>query len=232
MKALTLILLFFASLTTGFTGEVDGLKYKIFEPKAKYASYKLLVFLPGGRGDEGFTGWCQSIYRMAIPDDFIAVQMIAPEWNTPSAIWPTNYFPTPDMKKPIDELFTGMVKDLRKTHKITKNELYTLSWSSGGPAAYVIAATQPEVKGHFIAMSVFRENWLPKRLRSYKNQRFFLYHSPDDEVCKLDLARKAEERLKKEKAEVKFEEYPGGHGWTQGVGSFDTIKKAFEWLSR
>lgn len=217
----------------GFTEEeADGVKYRLFDPKAKKDSYKLLVFLPGGSGDANFTTWCRSIYRMSVPDDFLAVQMIAPDWKTPANIWPSDFIPTDGMKTPIDEAFGSIVKAVGKKYELEKGAAFTFSWSSGGPASYLIAATQKDVKGHFIAMSVFREAWLPKSLRRYKGQRFFLYHSPEDQICRIGLARAAGERLKKEKAEVKFQTYEGGHGWPNPPSHFGPIREAFAWMTK
>lgn len=234
------IILSFIAATISFTSaeeaafteyEVEGMNYRVFEPKARKPSYKLLVFIPGGTGGADFTPWCETIYRLAIPDDFIAVQMIAPPWSNRSNIWPSDLTPTKGMPESIDEIFSAMIRKIGKVHEIEDDSVFTFSWSSGGPAAYLIAATQPEVKGHFVAMSVFREEWLPKQLRKVKGQRFFLYHSPDDTVCDIRLARKAEEVLTEEKAKVKMKTYPGGHGWAEGSDHFAAIRGGLAWLT-
>ncbi len=220
------------------TLDKDGkLKYRLFTPKSDKApkdGYKLLFFLPGGTGDENFTGWCKSIYRVAIPDAFLGVQLIAPKWTTKQrTVWPTNYTKAEDMKVPVEDFVEKAIKRLREDHKIAKDQTYTLSWSSGGPAAYVIASEVDEIRGSFVAMSVFRKMWLPKSLRNVKGQKFYIYHSPEDAVCKIALAREAEKTLKDEGAEVRFEEYTGPHGWPlqSQPHPFQSIRKAFEWMA-
>lgn len=213
-------------------GEVRGLSYRVFSPKEKHDSYRLVVFLPGGTGDEGFTDWCRAIYHSALPDGSLAVQLIAPPWNNSGTIWPTEFTPTPEMKEPVEDLFSRVVAEVGKIYSLREGEVYTFSWSSGGPAAYVIAATQREVAGHFVAMSVFRESWLPSRLNKVRGQRFFLYHSPEDTVCPIEMANQAKERLEAEGAETAMREYAGGHGWPPEVDHFAAIREGFEFLVR
>ena len=124
-----------------------------------------------------------------------------------------------------------VVEDAGSVYKIEDGEVFTLSWSSGGPAAYLGAATRSEVKGHFVAMSVFREAWLPRRLNRFRGQRFFLYHSPEDPVCLIALAEAAKVRLEKEGAEVKWRTYSGGHGWAPGNDHFAVVREALAWMT-
>lgn len=210
----------------------EGQSYRLFTPRTEQQSYRLLVILPGGDGNPEFTPWCQAIYRQGIPDDFLVAQMIAPTWKTPAVTWPTELTPTPGMESSIEELFAELVKDTASVYTVAEGECYTLSWSSGGPAAYFVSATESKlVKGHFVAMSVFREDWLPKRLSGVRGQRYFLYHSPEDQVCPVRLAEAGRKTLEEEGAEVRWQSYPGGHGWAPGTDHFRVIREAFEWLT-
>ncbi|MEM9480683.1 MAG: hypothetical protein AAGA58_13600 [Verrucomicrobiota bacterium] len=209
----------------------DGVRFRIFTPKEKREQYKLLVFLPGGTGSDDFTPWCHAIYKQAIPEDFIGVQMISPPWANQNNVWPSSYSEDRGIKVSIEKVFEEVVKETAKRLKLEDDAIYTFSWSSGGPAAYLIAASNRDVKGHFVAMSVFREIWLPKQLRNVKDQRFFIYHSPDDTICDFRLTDVAKKTLEEEKADVRIQTYDGGHGWTQGHGHFTDIRKGFEWLT-
>ena len=206
--------------------------YRLLPPKSEASTYRLLVILPGGDGSAEFSPWCQTIQAQVVSDDFVVAQMIAPTWKTPAATWPSDLVPTPEMKLSIDELFAEVVEDAGSVYKIEDGEVYTLSWSSGGPAAYLVAATRSEVKGHFVAMSVFREAWLPRRLNRVRGQRFFLYHSPEDPVCPIALAEAAKVRLEQEGAEVKWRTYSGGHGWAPGNDHFAVIREAMAWMTQ
>ncbi len=208
------------------------LRYRIIGPKKLIpeGGYRLVVFLPGGDGSGAFTGWCNALYLQAIPDDFVAVQLIAPVWTEGGhdTVWPTRLTPVEDMAMPVEEFFEKAVAAVGEEHTIREGEIYTFSWSSGGVPAYLIAAEKRAgVRGHFIAMAVFRERWVPDDLRKVKGQRFFLYQSPDDGVTPLESAEEAKETLAKNGADVWLKTYPGGHGWTQGAAHFADVREGF-----
>ena len=104
-----------------------------------------------------------------------------------------------------------------------------VSWSSGGPAAYAVALTNKKVTGSLVAMSVFKPDQLPE-LKAAKGHPFFLYHSPDDQVCPYRMAEQAEKDLTKAGAKVKLMDYEGGHGWRGPL--YDDIKGGIEWLEK
>src|SRR5262249_33466306 len=105
--------------------------------------------------------------------------------------------------------------------------VFTLSWSSSGPAAYPISLTNPKVRGSFVAMSVYKPDQLPK-LDTAKGHAYYLYHSPDDRVCPYRMAKQAADELGKAGAKVKLVDYEGGHGWRGPL--YDNIADGIKWL--
>lgn len=119
---------------------------------------------------------------------------------------------------------------MAKKHRINKKRVYTLSWSSSGPAAYAAALEKKTlVRGSFIAMSVFKPNQLPD-IRNAKGRLFYIYHSPDDRICPFRMAEEARDKLKEAKAHVEFQRYSGGHGWRGNV--YGNIRAGIEWLEK
>jgi predicted esterase len=97
-------------------------------------------------------------------------------------------------------------------HKLDPGRVFTVTWSSSGPAGYAVSLKNKKVTGSFIAMSVFKPDMLPP-LEKAKGHGYFLYHSQDDEVCPFRMAERAAKELKKNGATVKLATYEGGHGW-------------------
>ena len=105
--------------------------------------------------------------------------------------------------------------------------IFTLSWSSSGPAAYAIAlADKTPVTGSYIAMSVFHPADLP--LARAKGRTFYIEHSPEDQVCPFAMAEEAKAALEKQGAIVELNSYGGGHGWQGNV--FGRVRKGIDWL--
>ncbi len=131
------------------------------------------------------------------------------------------------MKFPTEEFVDAVIDDVASRHRIDPELIFTLSWSSGGPAAYAVSLTSPKVTGSFIAMSVFKPNQLPPLDRA-EGRGYLLYHSRADRVCPFRMAEQASNELAKNKAQVKLVTYEGGHGWKPGL--YDEIKEGIRWL--
>jgi predicted esterase len=190
--------------------------------------YKLLVVLPGGDGSVEFQPFIKNIYKQVLGKDYLVVQLIAPKWKTEANTWPVARDKMPGKKVPVEEFIKRAVDDLQKRTRIDKRHIYTLSWSSGGPAAYAASVTKDTpITGSFVAMSVFHPDRMPG-LKSAKGKRYYILHSPDDQVCPYHLATKAWDALREAGADVEFVEYAGGHGWQGDV--FGNISKGIEWL--
>jgi predicted esterase len=190
----------------------------------------LVIVMPGGDGSAEFHPFVKRIFKNSLPDHYLVAQPIAVKW-TPSQeiVWPTEKNPVGQMKTSTEKFVDAVIADVAAKHKLDAKRIFTLSWSSSGPAAYAISLTNPKVSGSFVAMSVFKPQSLPS-LESAKGRPYFLYHSPDDRVCPFRMAKDAEKELTNHGAKVKFQEYAGGHGWRGGL--YDHIRDGIDWLDK
>jgi predicted esterase len=194
--------------------------------------YKLLIVMPGGDGSADFLPFVQNFYNNVLNEEYLLIQLIAPKWNEQQVIvWPTLRNKVAGQKASVEQFVKAAVEDVRKRARIDDRHVYTLSWSSGGPAAYAASLTKDTpVTGSFVAMSVFKPNELPGLKRLAKQQRYYILHSPDDEVCPYRMAASARDILREAGAKVEFVEYEGGHGWHGDV--FGNIQKGITGWSR
>jgi predicted esterase len=215
-------------------GKDEHKRYFLIEPnkgaKAPKKGYGLLVVLPGGAGGADFHPFIKRIYKNALPEGYLLAQPVAVKWTDEQQIvWPTEKNRVEGMKFSTEEFVEAVIQDLTDKHKVDPERIFTLSWSSSGPAAYAISLSSKKVTGSFIAMSVFKPNLLPP-LEKAKGRAYFLYHSPDDRVCPFRMAEQAAEDLKKSGATVKLMTYEGGHGWRGNL--YDDIREGMEWLDK
>ena len=130
----------------------------------------------------------------------------------------------------VDTLITSwpVFTDRNPETKIDPHRVVLFGWSSSGPALYAHALRKrTPVSRYFVAMSVFKPKYLPS-IKLAKGKSFFLYHSPDDQVCRFGDAKRAKKDLAAAGARVEILEYEGGHGWRGNV--FGNIKKGIKWL--
>jgi predicted esterase len=192
--------------------------------------YGLLVVLPGGDGSANFHPFVKRIYKNSVPNGYLLAQPVAVNWTDKQEIvWPTDKNRVDGMKFPTEEFVEAVVKDVGGRHKLDPQRVFTLTWSSSGPAAYAISLSSKAVTGSFIAMSVFKPDLLPP-LEKAKGHGYFLYHSPDDRVCPFRMAQRAVEDLRKSGATAKLTTYDGGHGWRAGL--YDHIREGVQWLEK
>ncbi|MBI4578521.1 MAG: hypothetical protein HY718_02395 [Planctomycetes bacterium] len=190
--------------------------------------YGLVLVMPGGDGSAEFQPFIKRVYQNAVPTGFLVAQMVAVKWTPDQEIvWPTKRTSVEGQKFTTEEFLEAVVADVKKRHPLDARRVFTLSWSSGGPAAYAASLAEPtSVCGSFIAMSVFKPERL--KLANAKGQAYYLLHSPQDQVCPIRFARAAAATLKQRGASVKLDEYEGGHGWHGDV--FGEIKTGLQWL--
>ena len=195
--------------------------------------YNLLLVLPGGDGSEAFLPFVKRIFKYSLSDRYLAAELVAVDWtggDLNRVVWPTAKLSDPKMKFTTEEFVEAVIADVAGRHKINRRNVFTLSWSSGGPAAYAASlAPKKGVTGSFIAMSVFRADWLPA-LTAAKGHSYYLFQSPDDKICPLAHAERAADALRKEGAKVELVTYPGGHGWRGPI--FPNIRKGIDWLEK
>jgi predicted esterase len=132
------------------------------------------------------------------------------------------------MKFATEELVGKVIADVSAKHKIDRQRIFLLAWSSGGPAAYAIALHKHSpVAGSLVAMSVFKPRELPA-LASAAKRSFYVLHSPQDEVCPYPMAQQAAASLQNAGARATLVDYAGGHGWHGDI--FGNIAAGMEWL--
>jgi predicted esterase len=200
------------------------------DDKPPKEGYNLIVIMPGGGGGDKFHPFVRRIYKNALGDKFLVAQPVAFKWHASQKIvWPTKVNPTDSQKFATEDFIEAVIQDVKKHYKINNRNIFTLSWSSSGPAAYAISLQKStQVKGSFIAMSVFRRNWLPP-LDTAKGHIYYLLHSPEDTICPFSHAEQAKVELAEAGAIVQLDTYKGGHGWYGDV--YGNIQRGITWLT-
>jgi len=216
------------------TLEPGGLKYYLIGSTEKLKTpkdgYKLLAVLPGGDGSVDFQPFIKNIYKQVLGDDYLVLQLVAPKWKTTSNTWPLLKDKVPGKKMPVETFVLKAIEATKKRARINDQHVYTLSWSSGGPAAYAASVMKDTpITGSFVAMSVFHPDRMAS-LKAAKGKRYYILHSQDDQVCPYHLAKRAQEALQEAGATVEFVEYSGGHGWQGDV--FGNMTAGMEWLEK
>lgn len=217
-----------------FTLVPEALRYFLIAAEGKLQTpergYKLLIVMPGGDGSADFLPFVQNIYKNVLDERYLLIQLVAPKWNEEQQIvWPTARDKVRGKEASVEDFVTAVVEDVRKRSRIDDRHVYTLSWSSGGPAAYAASLTNDTpVTGSFVAMSVFKPNQLPGLSKRAKDQRYYILHSQEDKVCPYRMAVSARDTLRDAGAKVEFAEYEGGHGWHGDV--FGNLRKGVDWL--
>ena len=132
------------------------------------------------------------------------------------------------MKFSTEEQIEAVINDIRSKHPIDDRFVFTLSWSSSGPAGYAISLHEKtRVTGSLVAMSVFQPDALPPLSRA-KDHRYFILHSPQDWIP-IKMAQEAERLLTANGASVKSQSYQGGHGW-RADDPYGKMRMGIEWL--
>lgn len=216
-------------------GKDENKRYFLIEPdttspKAPAEGYGLLVVLAGGDGSADFHPFVKRIYANAVPQGYLLAQPVAVKWSEDQQIvWPTTKNPTEGMKFSTEEFVESVIADVARQHPLNPQHVFTLTWSSSGPAAYAVSLTSKRVTGSLVAMSVFKPDFLPP-LAGAKGHGYFVYHSPEDRVCPFRMAEQAVKDLKEHGALVKLTTYQGGHGWRGNL--YDDIRQGIEWLEK
>jgi len=209
------------------------MRYFLIGPREKTAppkdGYKLVVVMPGGSGSEDFHPFVKRLYKYAMGDDFLVAQPVAVKWRpSQQIVWPTRTNPIAGQEFSTEQFVEAVVKDVKQRHTIDPRYVFTLSWSSSGPAAYATSLQkETAVTGSYIAMSVFRPRWLPP-LDAAKGRFYLLDHSPEDMVCRFSYAKQAEQDLATAGATVRLVTYRGGHGWRGDL--YGRVRGGIAWL--
>jgi predicted esterase len=198
------------------------------DAKAPKDGFGLVVIMPGGGGTADFLPFVKRLHKNALPEGYLVAQPVAIKWqDDQNIVWPSAKVKADGMKFTTEEFIDAVIDDVAAKHKIDKSRVFTLSWSSSGPAAYATSLTSKKVTGSLVAMSVFNPKFLPP-LDKAKGHAYYLYHSKADRVCPYRMAAQAEKELAKAGAKVKLAEYDGGHGWRGDV--FGDVRDGIKWL--
>jgi predicted esterase len=196
---------------------------------APQPGYGLVVVLPGGDGGAILHPFVKRIYKHAVPEGYLLAQLVAVQWTEEQEIvWPTEKNPVDGMKFSTEQFIDAVIAEVASKQKLDPQRLFTLTWSSSGPAAYAASLTSKRITGSLIAMSVFKPDRLPP-LEPAKGQGYYLYHSPDDRVCPFRMAQQAAKELEQQGAKVKLATYDGGHGWRGPL--YADIQTGLQWLA-
>jgi predicted esterase len=215
-------------------GKDEKKRYFLIEPekgvKAPKGGFGLVVVLPGGDGGADFHAFVKRIYKNAVPEGYVVAQPVAVKWTEKQqVVWPTRKNRVDGMTFPTEDFVEAVIKDVSAIREVDPKRVFTLSWSSSGPAAYALSLASTKVAGSFIAMSVFKPEQLPP-LAKARGHGYFLFHSPEDRVCPFRMAEQAAKDLEKNGAAVKLATYEGGHGWKAGL--YDRIREGLQWLEK
>jgi predicted esterase len=191
--------------------------------------YGLMVIMPGGDGGPDFHPFVKRICKHTLGGRYVAVQPLAVKWSAQQKIvWPTKNDGLAYAKFTTEQFVDEVIKSVRGQYKIDGRKIFTLTWSSSGPAGYAISLQKDSpVVGSYVAMSVFR----PERLGSLQaaaGHAYFIDHSPQDKVCPFRMAREASRLLTAAGAKVKLNMYAGGHGWQGDV--YPRLSAGIRWL--
>ncbi|MEN8151536.1 MAG: hypothetical protein ABFS86_17095 [Planctomycetota bacterium] len=215
-------------------GKDPNKKYFLYGPKPAEKQpkpgYGLILVMPGGTGNATFANFVKSIYEETVPEGYVMAQLVAFKWQAGQKIvWPTERDRVKGAKFTTEEFIDAVVKDVAKRVKVDRKRIFTLSWSSGGPAAYAAAfRKRTPITGSFVVMSVFYRAWYPS-LSAAKGRSFYILHSPTDQTCRFPLAEDARDQLRKAGAVVEFATYEGGHGWPPATRT-KLLRTGFKWL--
>jgi predicted esterase len=192
----------------------------------------LVVIVPGGPGTAEFLPFGANVLTaLAIPDDFLVAQLVAPQWRPGDdrIVWPSHVFPDEKAEFTTEAFLSAVIDEVSKKEAIDERFVFTLGWSSSGHVLYSASTRVPKVRGAVIAMSRF----LPLRYvetDKLKGKAYYLYHSPDDRTCPFAEAELAVKTLQEHGAHAKLVSYKGGHGWQPFTFYGDRIKEGIVWL--
>jgi predicted esterase len=191
------------------------------------------LILPGGPGSADFLPFCANVLaRQAFPDDWLVVQLVAPQWRPPSesvTIWPSKIFPDPRARFTTEEFVGGVLKETLGKEVAKDAPVVALGWSSSGHALYSSLMKLPELRGVMMNGARCQESWFRPKT-AIKGKAVFLYHSPEDTVCPFTDAQQAVVFLPKDGAYAKLATYAGGHGWPPGTDHPAALREGLAWI--
>ncbi|MEM8874081.1 MAG: hypothetical protein AAGD32_07450 [Planctomycetota bacterium] len=192
----------------------------------------VVFVLPGGDGSADFAPFVKNIAANAVPNDCLTVQLIATPLNPgDNTVWPTEFLLPREPERQaftVEQHIAEARAAIAAEHALDDAREFVFGWSSGGPACYALLLDEDlGIDGALIAMSVFYPGW-HQPIDRVDGKALYLLHSPQDQVCRINLARNAERMLGDAGATVEFQTYNGGHGWHGDI--FGNIAAGLSWL--
>lgn len=205
-------------------------RYFLIGPMKETKKTKLLLVLPGGDGSAAFNPFICRVVKNALPEDMAVAQLVAPVWSPKQGetiVWPTRINGFPGMKFTTEDFIDAAIDDASKQLSIDPAQIYLMAWSSSGPPTYAYTlAEKKRTRGAFVAMSIFRNDIIPKEPKA-EGGRFYILHSPEDFIP-ISHAEAARDKIKGWGGTVEYKTYKGGHGWHGDI--FGSIRTAVAWL--
>lgn len=179
------------------------------------AGYRVLLVLPGGEGSAEFAPFVARLADQQVGDGYVVAQLVAPKWDADQferLVWPTASRPWPGMAFGTEDLAREALEAVAARHPVDRRSVFSLSWSSGGPAAYDLALLEDTpVTGSLVMMSVFKPDQL-EPLERAAGRAFAVAHARQDFIP-FAMAESAVAVLADHGAATTLLEYEGGHGW-------------------
>jgi predicted esterase len=203
-----------------FAGEDKNKRYFLIGADEQAAtradSFGLVIVLPGDENGAGIDPFVKRIHEKSLSKEYLVAQLVPVKWTAEQeVIWPTEKTGVEKQGFSTEGFIEAVIKDIKAKYRLNENYIFTLSWSSGGPAAYAYSLQKEKsATGSFIAMSAFEPGSLPG-LEHAKGHAYFIFHSPTDGTCPVSMAEEAEQSLKNSGARVKLQKYGGGHNWPE-----------------
>ena len=212
----------FGKLLTGEWARTEGhgLKYRLFGERkmkrSKDAGYPLVVWLHGRSGDvmTGEEPWQANVFSSDENFRKRPCFIIAPQnpdqlgWNGAKA-----------------DGVVEIVEELLKNLPIDPDRVYLAGYSMGGYGTFHILAQEPKL---FAAGVPIAGGGNPGTASNFKKVPVWVFHGAKDPTVPVSQSQGMVEALKKERAEVKYTEYPDGdHGV---VDQALKTKELHEWL--
>ncbi len=213
--------------------EDEHKRYFLMGPLGEQAApngQRLLLVLPGGDGSADFHVFVKRIAKHAVGQGYVVAQLVARQWAPEQeVVWPTRGLPWPGAAFTTEEFVAAVIDDVETRFAVDRSSIFTLSWSSSGPAAYATSLTEgSRVTGSLVAMSVFKPDLLPPLERA-AGHSYYVLHSPQDFIP-IRMAEQAVRELGRHGAATTLVRYEGGHGWRGDT--YDMISKGLRWLEQ
>ena len=196
-----------------------NLHYLVQEPKTIKDQNPLLILLHGYGSNE------EDLFSFApeLPDDSYVISVRAPYDLQPYGhAWYAIHFDADENKfsdnvqaKQSVEIIASFIDEIVKQYPIDTENVTLIGFSQGAILSYATALTYPEKISKVVALSgYFNQEILPEIIdtKAISHLKFFVSHGSVDQVIPVDWARKAKPALENLGLEVKYQEYPIGHG--------------------